>query len=1169
MKALDAFRVPLQGRLLIEAAAGTGKTWSITSLYLRLVLERRLPVAQILVVTFTRAATEELGRRIRGRLAWALAWLEGRAARDDDPELADWLTGRADPGDADTLRAALAGIDRAAIFTIHGYCQRVLQELALETSAPFDAEFLEDEEAQKLRAAEDVWRLWFEGDRLSAAVQAWLLERLPTPECLLAAVGKRLNDPTLKVLPEAEDPAALLPAFEAALAERAAAHAALQALAHQQDDVAAILRESSALNRKTYNPGAVEKALAALDQLRRRGAPVTPDKKFELLTPGQLAKSTKKGQTTPTHELFDACGRYHNGHQAVEELGQQLQGALLAALRRMLEETLARAKRQARQLAFDDLLVRLHQPLTGPGGDALATTLRRRHPVALIDEFQDTDEIQWRIFDRIHPQGATESTLVLIGDPKQAIYAFRGGDLHTYLNAAGQVDQARALQTNWRSGSRLIAGVNALFQASPDPFREPRIHYRPVQPSPRADAEPLRVEGAEPVPLQFWALRPEAPEARAKKGQVLTDAAKALAAEYCARHIAWLLEPGRTTLGDEPLQPRHIALLVRGHKETLWLQEALRSQGLSCVALGRESVFETAEAEDIEALLTAVVHCEDDALVRYALAGPLLGHDAADLERLAADDQAWSEILDLFHDTRRRWQAQGFIPAFWQLFHRCELGRRLLAGEEGERRLTNLLQLAELLGEAARRRPAPESLLVWLATQRRHPPGGEATKMRLESDEGLVRIVTMHASKGLEYPVVYIPFPWSRGRRNDPPWFYHDAAGQPCLHLNGGDPEAVAAAKSAALEEETAEAQRLFYVAVTRAARLCVLPWAWTRDADQSALGWLLYGGDKPADEAAFFAPLAELAAAHPEAISLGAPPQVEAAAALEGGASSSPSARPFTGRVKGNWRITSYSALVSGSREAEAEDYDAQPAEPAGGWEDPIQRLPAGSRFGRFVHQLFQELDFTAAAPAVVEALARRLAPRFGLPPFDATALQAVVRLVEQTLQTPLPGSGLRLAELSAERRVDELEFHFACGTDLDALGRLLAGHPDWAGALDGLTPVRLEGLIHGYIDLVYEHQGRYYLADYKSNRLDDYGPAAIDAAMAGHHYPLQALLYALALHRHLGATLAGYDPARHFGGVHYLFLRGLANAGGGIWHRSCSPALLDELDRLMGGRP
>ncbi len=1168
MKALDAFRVPLQGRLLIEAAAGTGKTWSITSLYLRLVLEARLPLERILVVTFTRAATEELGRRIRGRLAWALAWLEGRVPRDEDPELADWLQARADPGDADTLRAALASIDRAAVFTIHGYCQRVLQELALETGAPFDAEFLEDEEAHKLRAAEDVWRLWFEGDRLAEAVQAWLLEKLPTPAHLLAAVGKRLNDPTVKVLPVAEDPVALLPAFEAALAERAEAHAVLQALAHRQDEVAAILHDSPALNRRTYNESGVAKALAALERLCRLEAPAEPDQKFELLTPARLAKGTKKGQTTPAHELFDACGRYHDSHQAVEELGQRLQGALLVALRQALQATLAHAKRQARQLAFDDLLVRLYQALTGPGGDALAATLRRRHPVALIDEFQDTDEIQWRIFDRIHPQGEPESTLVLIGDPKQAIYAFRGGDLHTYLNAAGQVDQARALQTNWRSGSRLIAGVNALFQASPDPFREPRIKYRPVHPSPKADAEPLRVEGAEPVPLQFWALRPDEPEWRTTKGELKADPARALAAEYCARHIAWLLEPGRATLGDAPLQPRHIALLVRSHKETLWLQDALRDQGLSCVALGRESVFETAEAEDLEALLTAVVHCEDEALVRYALAGPLLGHAAADLERLAADDQAWSEILTLFHDTRRHWQAQGFIPAFWQLFHRCELGRRLLAGEEGERRLTNLLQLAELLGEAARRRPAPESLLAWLRSRRDHPPGGEATKMRLESDEGLVRIVTMHASKGLEYPVVYIPFPWSQGRRSDAPWFYHDAAGQPCLHLGGGDPDAMAAAKAAATEEESAEAQRLFYVAVTRAARLCVLPWAWTRDAAHSALGWLLYGGDKPADEESCFEPLAALAEHHPQAIRLAPPPQVKAAAPVAADGGASLAARPFTGQVKGDWRITSYSALVSGSREATAEDYDAQPAEPPGGWEDPIQRLPAGSRFGRFIHQLLQEIDFTAAEPEGVAALARRLAPRFGLPPLDAQALQAVVRLVETALQVPLPGSQLRLAELPRARRVDELEFHFACHSDLDSLRWLLADHPDWAGALDGLTPARLEGLVHGYIDLVYEHQGRYYLADYKSNRLDDYGPAAIDAAMAGHHYPLQALLYALALHRHLGATLAGYDPARHFGGVHYLFLRGLATRGG-IWHRDCDPALLDELDRLMGGRP
>ncbi|HIE55794.1 MAG TPA: exodeoxyribonuclease V subunit beta, partial [Chromatiaceae bacterium] len=462
MPVLQPFSMPLDGVHLIEASAGTGKTFSITSLYLRLLLERQLSVEHILVVTFTRAATEELRDRIRGRIRVALGILEGdAAAKEKDPELADWLAGRAADGDARLLRIALASMDSAAVFTIHGFCQRVLTENAFDTGMAFDLEFIENEDELRLAAVEDFWRIFFADESLPSQVVSALLRAHDSPAGLLARISNRLTA-DLRLLPEPAPLEEQVAEMSAALVRLEAAHRQLKECWEKEGErVTGILRGSPALNRRTYNNNnsnsAVEKALAAATEICSAVSPgLDAFEKQELLTSRCIKEKTKAGQSPPVNPFFDAAEHYFDLQEEASASMKTMEVAFLAEARRFVRAHLERAKEDRRQLYFDDLLSRLDAALAGEGGENLAEHLRRQYPFALIDEFQDTDAVQYRIFRAMYGEEAIDHGLCLVGDPKQAIYGFRGGDVYTYLEAARDARQRFSLETNWRSSSRLV-----------------------------------------------------------------------------------------------------------------------------------------------------------------------------------------------------------------------------------------------------------------------------------------------------------------------------------------------------------------------------------------------------------------------------------------------------------------------------------------------------------------------------------------------------------------------------------------------------------------------------------------------------------------------------------------------------------------------------------------
>jgi exodeoxyribonuclease V beta subunit len=1199
---LDAARLPLRGTQLIEASAGTGKTWTISTLFLRFVVEERLTVDQILVVTFTRAATAELKERVRGRLADALRAVEQGQA--EEPVL-HALVQRWDRRAArEALEAALHAFDTAAINTIHGYCQRALTEHAFESGVPLRTKLITDERPLRQRVAADLWV------RETFAADPALVRHLRDgkrgalgPTVLGRLLDRAATHPELVVIP-APQPSSL---DEAAVGLRAAWAEAAAAWGVARAPLLQLLLTSPALNRSSYKQATLELVAEALDQAFA-GEPdpsALPDR-LELLTPTRLQAGTKKGQATPAHPCFERLAALLTAVAAYQrDLEQETLNLLLRSLHRGGAEL--RAHKDSEALwSFDDLLQHLDRALAGPDGEALAARLRERQPVALIDEFQDTDPVQYRIFRRLYhdrPSGA----LLLIGDPKQAIYAFRGADIFAYLRAA---DDARAhtwtLPVNRRSDPGLVTAVNGLFSRSAQPFLYPGIRFEPVLARPGADDLLRDAAGALLPGLELTFLRRDGRTGKINN-QINRGIAEADLPGLVAADIVALLESG-ATLGGHPIEPGQIAVLVRRKVEATAMQEALRALGVPSVLTTEASVLDSVEAGELSLILAAMAEPRRAPLVRAALATPAFGLDAAALAALRADEAAWDRQVDRFQRWGQAWREHGFLQAFRRLVDETGAPARAAALPDGERRLTNTLHLAELL-DAVRlsRKLSPEALCRWLDEARAaqdHERDEEATgasQLRLESDTRAVQLVTMHKSKGLEYPIVYCPFLWAGSElhaRDKRFLLFHDPDADHRLTLDLGSPDHGAHAALAA-EENLAEQLRLLYVALTRARHRCVIAWGAISGAGSSALSALLHAGGselhaaperfKHLDDEGLLADLrAYVASVAPHAAlrSLEEPTGLR----WRGLDRLVPrlSARPITRDLREPWRASSFSNLIADRPEegpeapaaqgtpealaAEGErpaDHDEGTArledtpEPEGP-PIPLDSFPKGASVGHLLHGILEDLDFQyAARPEGPEAARRLVEGRLEAARLDALRWTGpLLDMIAVLLDTPLSVGGPRLGRVSHPERRAEMEFILPVAQAkerrftperLAALFRASAREPvppGYADELGQLGFLPLQGWLRGFIDLVFTAGGRWYVLDWKSNHLgprpEDYASAGLIDAMAHHHYFLQYHLYLVALHRHLRLRLPDYDYDRHIGGAYYVFLRGLGPVPG-----------------------
>lgn len=1159
--------VQLSGLQMIEASAGTGKTWTIAALYLRLLLERALPVEKILVVTYTNAATAELRARIRARLLEAQqSCLAGDAGKDD--VLAD-IFSRVDIERAQALLTlALESFDLASIHTIHGFCQRALAERAFESGLPFEAELADDDRRVLHEAMEDFWRREIAGDSEDPLWLGWLLARLPGPQALLQQLVAAFGKPYLLHVPA--------PAFDVE-ASRAFAETFTRVQAVWRRDGAEamdLLRNDPNVSRVSLKVTKIDALSAALDTWFAGPPSLACPKDVERLAASGIPM--KKDKAAPTHLVFDALDELLMALEKVATSFEFRLGHLRQQALGRCEENVRAARQRLATRSFDDLLLDLHAALTGEGGDALASALRQRYAAALIDEFQDTDPLQYGIFARTFTD--SEQPLFFVGDPKQAIYSFRGADLQAYLSARQQAGEPLVLDTNRRSTAPLIAAVNTVFSCNPNPFRDEALGFDPVQAPATAPAPILR--DGKPLPaMDIWFMPREGRELEPRKsgdnkgklGSIPKNRANPSIASAVADSIAQLLtatQAGRVTVDDKgtlrPLAGQDIAVLVKSHYQGQLIRDELQALGVASVRYGQDSIFETQDAVEVERMLLAIAHPAREGLVRSALTTRLMGVRGDALAAL--DGDAWLQRLEDFH----RWHAlardHGFIRMWRSWMVEAEVAPRLLALPDGERLMTNLQHLSDLLAALAHDdQLGIEALAKHLADARNdarsETNSGEGRLLRLESDENLVRIVTIHTSKGLEYPVTYCPFLWDgKLRENEGPVRYHDPARDHRAALDFGSPE-FADHQALAIEETRAEALRLAYVALTRARQHCVLVWGALADAEASPLAWLLHGEESvdfgTRSDAELRAVLNDWHAACEHIVVSDLPTPAGAALAAPLETHQPLAAMPWPQRGMPPWRMHSFSAWLLNAAEAgvdESPEHDAIAPVPEDiGGAVEVSKFPAGANAGTCLHAMFERADFINPEPEVIaEALAE-----FG---FDADLQPVATALLADALATPMREDLPSLRAIPLAQQIREMEFMLPVqAPDMAALAAAVGPNAGADGRLAErvrmLQPAHLGGFLKGFIDLVFMHEDRYYVLDYKSNQLGplmrDYAPPQLAAAMAEAMYDLQALLYGVALHLALQQRLPGYDYERHCGGALYLFLRGMqpATPGSGVF--------------------
>ncbi|MDI1252299.1 UvrD-helicase domain-containing protein [Thermomonas sp.] len=1198
------------GRSLVEASAGTGKTWTIAALYLRLLLEPREggPISPrgIVVSTFTDAAAQELRQRIRARLQGAQELLaRARHAPDEllnrdlqDDEVLHWLRGcclaadgSVDAGKLDAfhlrLQLALAELDQAPIGTLHALCQRILREQPFASGMGFGQVELVAGRELDGELADDLWRQLAQSpEPLSPEQQVWFdVGRAQ----LTRALGDALKPGVEVPCPSAPDIASLL-----------------------QPDMAIALREYA--NDAGWFKSARSvwiRGLHGLADWIDAGDPGAGPEEKVLDDLGKRLETQIKPARLAEAETDDVFAFVMRATDLLSTAPAILRARGLAEFVPQLRD-LRDARLQARgQLSFDAVIVRVHAALQG--SPALADALHSQWPVALVDEFQDTDGLQYQILDLIYRDAAgiarerqVRGRLVMIGDPKQAIYRFRGGDIDAYLRAASKVDveDVMHLDTNHRSARGYVDACNELFDIAGHALSadvQHTIAYRDVLASARRDGRPYRVDGSPVVrPLVFHYLE-EVPANADERRDAALDA--------CADHIVQLLS-GSHAIGDALLQPGDIAVLLPKNRQISELRMRLRARGVPCVGGGRSSVFATNWARELQLLLHAAAQPADPGLVRGALATRIGGLDYQTLRSLAdaGHDVQWQQCLDRFIALHALWESCGVLAVVKEIIDIA--APRLTAAQDGERALTDLRHIGELLQAQEARQPGHAQLLAWLSAQRDgdgsdSEDAANGRELRIESDAKRVQLMTLHAAKGLEFPVVLLPLMWDSTWHK--PTNHHGfvIVTDPVTGIRQLRNDAAACEQ--ARWEDQEERFRLLYVALTRAEHAChvyALPTdrqakgnskSSLQDPERSPLDALLVRAEAALEEQHSLQDASEHIAwqlGWPETsgrYQMDVAPRKPVQVRPEPPPAQLVRRHSFSSMLRGSHGLQQEHAATDEAPtliEDFIEEGIEEGIEEECVAEEVVSAYPElaalahwrGIEFGLALHDVLEQrrigLPIRKQPKLVRDCLRMRGVRPWQEGPELEQMLDIVVQRLDATLDTELQ-PGLRLSDLPAHALRAEMAFDYLLG---DASTDRLRSVCRAAGE-ESLMPVlamhTLRGLMNGKIDLVFEHAGRFHVLDWKGNwlgdQLDNYAPIALPAAMDVHHYRLQALLYTVALHRYLRMRLGeAYRPTEHLGDPVYLFLRAVGlTPGAGVWTQHFSPALIEAVDAALAGKP
>ena len=1356
----DISSISGRGYTLIEASAGTGKTFTITNIFLRLIMEEGLLPEQILVVTFTRAATEELKSKLRQRIEDALLFLETEHAPDDVlKNIVNYTSGTLKIDKAEIkrrLKLALLGMDQAAVYTIHSFCQRVLKEYSLEAGTlSTNRNVIMDEELYRPACIEFIRTYLAELDDECLKLVLEVFNKNKLVSELYSAVKDLLKLPEPLVLPQItledvvkEHKILQKKQKKAQYAINDFPNVAKELIKNIEIDVLDELAEilspfiSGKPRTKIMNwiKNLLNKEIKALNRLIEKLLPKTDDFNiaansilFAIYTDlqplmklwlfNELSYRVEFKQKNKTRGVlqvdWDTNYRYYltlvqwlkdeNRNVIIPpvvtntisdllsdilpifhhfEIHERLKTAIMHEARKSIKDFMMLKKQQMKALSFDDMLTLLHKALKSDKGKHLGNILRNRYQVALIDEFQDTDSVQWDIFRTIYSD-TNKSRLFLIGDPKQAIYGFRGADIFTYLKAKKSVNDQNCydLNTNWRSAPEIVEAVNRLFSLEEQTFVLDGIDFSPVC-SREENRWYLHLKDPDKGQQEDWANAIDIWLAE------LYDPAKIFDSTIMRRKLANINEedldkviedsdttppPDITTAskiseiltlssqgklvfkGPEGQERRveagDIAILVRTHRQAEEIRQALYDLGIYSIVYGPSNVFNANEARELLYILGGVLSPVSKQALSTALCTTIIGYDAEQLIEAQENNEKWNGLIDDFVELKETWEKRGVLPMLRRLFQKFNVPKKLLALQNGPRRLTNLRQLCELLADAEREQPSPSKLLLWLKKAIDNPgPDQEERRLRLETDENLVKIMTYHMSKGLEFPIVFLPYigQYSSGPLQKNIKFYHpeyDSYVIPTAwefvfdsHEEDGKAFPIISEEELyfAEQQNLAEEIRLAYVAITRAkykmflgmtssgvfnhllANLffeVVLEQQSKYELENVLDQWLDYldindeeiNSEEDEDVKLLLSNLFKnlenfpeiiktkisqnLIQAYEEVDDILIPiyepePEDEDEDEDEDGIDLNEDEensnedqedfdpfdpnllwaltfqKAFEGlkRIKLYWRDDvnkiiedakefkplrstkkTFSLPTLGPGPVAVQDWarlsfsaisasmqEGSPFELLGQQPETLDMagFPRGAQAGNCVHKLFEEINFNDNRAEIIK-VTQSVIEAFSI---DEKWTEVMTDLVIKVVSTPLKPYDFSLNEIKNEHLIKEMVFYWPF-------------KHDFLKNLSCLDITLKKGLLKGYIDLLFWYDQKFYLLDYKTNWLGnsikDYSKENMKRAMDQHDYWLQAGIYAGAVDAYFSKIMPEYKQDIHFGGIFYLFVRGMCGDG------------------------
>ena len=1196
---LNPITLPLNQISLIEASAGTGKTYTIGSLYLRLLLKagennfsRPLNVEEILVVTFTEMATEELKKKIRERITDAIDKLTAFAETQDKSAFKndEFLTALCDNLNIfeaiHRLKLAEQNMDLAAIYTIHGFCRRMLMQYAFHSGIHFNLELIKDQSDLLVRFANEFWREHFYP--LPFEMADFIANELGSPDYVLSLLESNLGK---NLIVDLKNPQALSISITEFLHQylgeyfkdiKALKDFWLESAGKISELITEELNkdyakgEPKSLSRRSYNSSRLAKWIEQVNAWANDPRDyVLNEILMSYFTQSALGEKGEEGASPFIAPIFTELEERANALISPDLLRR----IILYHYRQGLQQKFLDYKLNHQEKSFDDLLRLFCEALQGAQGDELAEMIRFQYPFAMIDEFQDTDSQQYAIFSKIYRDNPEKNTgFIMIGDPKQAIYRFRGADIFTYLKASDEAQSRFELTKNYRSEKHLVGGVNALFDFPQSPFIYQNIKFTAVDSC--DDHLRFYLNGKAEPAHRFYLTESD----KVNKTEM---------AKICAISIQhWLKSAAenQAVFQNEDtcktLQPANIAVLVKNRYEAADVIQELQKLGIASVYLSdQSSVFDSHVAMELLRILKACLNVAERPILN-AIATALFGLNAADIHQIQQNEADWQRWADSFAQYQQTWQRQGILVMLHQILLEQGISERLLSQATGERDLTDFLHLAEILQQAATLHESEAALLSWFEKQIQGE-GRQEAQIRLESERQLVKIVSIHKSKGLEYDLVWLPFlavPSKIPTAGDMNVYYSKERDETLWDMENRNLNAL-------YEETFAEELRLLYVALTRAKYQMAFALPAQFDKKWNALHYVLSQGDI-GKEIALSAPkdtetlLQAFKEKMQDNVEICTKPNLEAFPTLSINTKNDDlKAAEFTGNIEQDWRITSFTSIEQGHRRQnyfaesagkkhavfdDAKDYDSQNSIEISTAllnenESNILDLPRGKQVGTALHRHFENCYFSDLANTEeIDKLRQSLQ-------LDETFTEPLQNWLQQISHTPLSHEiGIALADLANKDCIKEMPFYLAIREhfDVEAFNRALKAHHHLPS--EPLQFEQIQGMVRGSIDLVFRHNGKYYLVDYKSNflgsTLSSYNQEALKKEMLHSHYDWQYLIYTLALHRYLQSVVPHYDYARDFGGVFYLFLRGMnGEPQSGVFYDRPSVELITELDGVF----